>query len=88
MFHKADGKSAPYILIHAVQLQWLAKWAATIPPFTFWMEACGSAHQWGRRLAAYARTMRLLAAEFVEPSRRNFSPTRRMLACAAVRERR
>ena len=30
-----------------------AQWAVTIPPCAIGMEACGSAHHWGRQLAAY-----------------------------------
>jgi len=48
-----------------------AQWAATIPSCTFGMEACGSAHHWGRRLAAYGHTVRLMAAEFVKPFRKS-----------------
>jgi transposase len=48
-----------------------AQWAATIPPCTFGMEACGSAHHWGRRLAGYGHTVRLMAAEFVKPFRKS-----------------
>jgi len=48
-----------------------AQWAATIPPCTFGMEACGSAHHWGRRLMAYGHTVRLMAAEFVKPFRKS-----------------
>lgn len=48
-----------------------AQWAATIPPCTFGMEACGSAHHWGRRLRTYGHTVRLMAAEFVKPFRKS-----------------
>ena len=48
-----------------------AQWAATIPSCTFGMEACSSAHHWGRRLAAYGHTVRLMAAEFVKPFRKS-----------------
>jgi transposase len=48
-----------------------AQWAATIPPCTIGMEACGSAHHWGRRLATYGHTVRLMAAEFVKPFRKS-----------------
>ena len=48
-----------------------AQWAATIPPCTIGMEACGSAHHWGRRLAAFGHTVRLMAAEFVKPFRKS-----------------
>jgi len=48
-----------------------AQWAATIPPCTFGMEACGSAHHWGRRLTSLGHTARLMAAEFVKPFRKS-----------------
>jgi transposase len=48
-----------------------AEWAATLPPCTFGMEACSSAHHWGRRLAEYGHTVRLMAAEFVKPFRKS-----------------
>jgi len=48
-----------------------AQWAATIPPCTFGMEACGSAHHWGRRLTAYGHIVRLMATEFVKPFRKS-----------------
>ena len=40
-------------------------WAAAVPPCTVAMEACGSAHHWGRYFAARGHTARLIAAEFV-----------------------
>lgn len=48
-----------------------AQWVATIPACTFGMEACGSAHHWGRRLTTYGHTVRLMAAEFVKPFRKS-----------------
>jgi transposase len=47
------------------------QWAAMLPPCSFGMEACSSAHHWGRRLAAYGHTVRLMAAEFVKPFRKS-----------------
>jgi len=41
------------------------RWAATLPTCTVAMEACGSAHHWGRYFAARGHTARLIAAEFV-----------------------
>lgn len=46
-------------------------WAATLPPCTFGMEACSSAHHWARRLATYGHSVRLIAAEFVRPFRKS-----------------
>lgn len=41
------------------------RWAAALSPCTVAMEACGSAHHWGRYFAARGHTARLIAAEFV-----------------------
>ena len=45
------------------------RWATALPPSTVAMEACGSAHYWGRTFAARGHTARLIAAEFVVPFR-------------------
>jgi transposase len=46
------------------------RWAESLSePCTVAMEACGSAHHWGRFFAARGHTARLLAAEFVVPFR-------------------
>lgn len=44
-----------------------AEWAALLPACTMAMEACGSAHDWGRRLTAMGHTARLIAPDFVKP---------------------
>jgi len=41
------------------------RWAAQLPASHVVMEACGSAHHWGRWFAARGHTARLIAAEFV-----------------------
>jgi transposase len=41
------------------------RWAAALPRCIVAMEACGSAHHWGRYFAARGHTARLIAAEFV-----------------------
>jgi len=46
------------------------RWAAQLPPSNVAMEACGSAHHWGRWFAARGHTARLMAAEFVVPFRK------------------
>ena len=46
-------------------------WAEQLPPCTVVMEACGSAHHWGRWFAARGHTARLIAAEFVQPFRKS-----------------
>jgi transposase len=45
------------------------RWAGTLAPCTVAMEACGSAHHWGRYFAARGHSARLIAAEFVVPFR-------------------
>jgi len=46
-------------------------WAEQLPPSTVVMEACGSAHHWGRWFAARGHTAKLIAAEFVQPFRKS-----------------
>ena len=46
------------------------RWAAQLPPCNVAMEACGSAHHWGRWFAARGHTARLIAAAFVTPFRK------------------
>jgi transposase len=46
------------------------RWAEQLPSCTVAMEACGSAHHWGRWFAARGHTARLMAAEFVLPFRK------------------
>jgi transposase len=41
------------------------RWATALAPCTVAMEACGSAHHWGRFFAARGHAARLIAAEFV-----------------------
>jgi transposase len=48
-----------------------AAWAANLPPCTFGLEACSSAHHWARFLAVHGHTAKLLAAEFVVPFRKS-----------------
>ena len=46
------------------------RWAAQLSPCSVAMEACGSAHHWGRWFSAHGHTARLIAAEFVVPFRK------------------
>lgn len=46
-------------------------WAEALPPCSVAMEACGSAHHWGRWFAARGHSVRLIAAEFVQPFRKS-----------------
>jgi transposase len=67
----AADRAGHVLLYRQLSFNGFAQWAATIPPCTFGMEACGSAHHWGRQPAAYGHTVRLMAAEFVKPFRKS-----------------
>src|SRR3954465_2278733 len=45
----------------------LLAFLATLPPCTVAMEACGSAHYWGRDIAKLGHTVRLIAPAYVKP---------------------
>jgi transposase len=45
----------------------LAKFMANLPPCLVAMEACGSAHYWGRKFQSYGHEVRLIAPQFVKP---------------------
>jgi len=67
----AADREGQVLFYKQLSFRGFAQWAATIPPCTIGMEACGSAHHWGRRLAAFGHTVRLMAAEFVKPFRKS-----------------
>jgi transposase len=46
------------------------RWAEQLPRCSVAMEACGSAHHWGRWFTARGHVARLIAAEFVVPFRK------------------
>jgi transposase len=56
------------------------RWAVTLPACTFGMEACSTAHHWGRFLSAQGNKPKLMAAEFVAPFRKRYALTRLPLA--------
>lgn len=45
----------------------LAEFMANLPPCLVAMEACGSAHDWGRKFQSYGHEVRLIAPQFVKP---------------------
>ncbi|SFC02227.1 IS110 family transposase [Collimonas sp. OK412] len=45
----------------------MAAFFAKLPPALIGMEACGGAHHWARKLAAFGHQVRLMPAEFVKP---------------------
>jgi transposase len=49
----------------------VAEFFAQCEPAVVAMEACGSAHYWGRKLSGYGHEVRLIAAQFVRPFVKN-----------------
>jgi len=61
---------------------------STCPPATVVMEACGSAHHWGRKLRGFGHTVKLLPAQHVAKSRIGSKTDRRdCQAILAARDR-
>jgi transposase len=54
-----------------LSFQGFAEWAVKLPPCTFGMEACSTAHYWARFLAEHGHYPKLMAAEFVAPFRKS-----------------
>lgn len=52
---------------HRLTRAQFARFVATAPPATVLLEACGSAHYWGRTAAAAGHTVRLLPPHAVRP---------------------
>ena len=69
----AADKSGREIFSRQFNFAGFGEWAANLPPCTFGMEACSSAHYWARRLSGYGHTVRLIAGEFVNPFRKSRS---------------
>ena len=63
------------------------RWAAQLPSCKVAMEACGSAHYWGRELRALGHEVRLIPAAYMKPFvRRNKNDARDAAAiCTAIR---
>src|SRR4030095_13006922 len=64
--HGADSAGAVVFRKKLRRGQLLA-FLATLPPCTVAMEACGSAHYWGREIAKLGHTVRLIAPKYVKP---------------------
>src|SRR5215218_919506 len=64
--HGADSAGAVVFRKKLRRGQLLA-FLATLPPCTVAMEACGSAHYWGRAIAKLGHTVRLIAPAYVKP---------------------
>ena len=64
--HGVDEHGKPVLRrqIHRGQMRGLF---VNLPPCVIGMEACASAHYWGRTLEGYGHTVRLIAPHFVKP---------------------
>jgi transposase len=51
----------------ALKREQVIPYFANLPPCLIGMEACGSAHYWGRKLQALGHTVKLMAPQFVKP---------------------
>src|ERR671938_1146826 len=64
--HGADSAGAVVFRKRLRRGQLLA-FLATLPPCTVAMEACGSAHYWGREIAKLGHMVKLIAPAYVKP---------------------
>jgi len=64
--HGADSAGAAVFRKKLRRGQVLA-FLATLPPCTVALEACGSAHFWGREIAKLGHTVKLIAPAYVKP---------------------
>src|SRR5215203_4682728 len=64
--HGADSAGAVVFRKKLRRGQLLA-FLATLPPCTVAMEACGSAHYWGREITKLGHTVRLIPPSYVKP---------------------
>lgn len=55
------------VLRKQLRREQVAAFFANLPPCLVGMEACGSAHYWGRKLQALGHTVKLMAPQFVKP---------------------
>ena len=70
----AQDKTGHCVLSRNVKFKELAEWLVQLPEgCLIGMEACSSAHHWGRRMQAMGLQPRLMAAEFVQAFRKSKS---------------
>ena len=70
----AQDASGRCVLTRNVKFKELAEWLVQLPEgCLIGMEACSSAHHWGRRMQAMGLQPRLMAAEFVQAFRKSKS---------------
>src|SRR3954462_7764870 len=64
--HGADSAGA-VVFRQKLRRGQLLAFLATLPPCTAALEACGSAHYWGREIAKLGHTVRLISPAYVKP---------------------
>ncbi len=64
--HGIDERGKP-VLRKQLRRTQVAKFFGNLPPCVIGMEACASAHHWGRTLQQFGHTVRLMASQFVKP---------------------
>jgi len=64
--HGVDEQDRPVVRRQLKRSQ-LAEYFARLEPCLIGMEACATAHFWGRKLAALGHTVRLIAPKYVKP---------------------
>ena len=64
--HGVD-KHGQVVVPKALKRAELAEFFAKLPPCLIGMEACGTAHYWGRKLESFGHTVRLMAPQRVKP---------------------
>lgn len=64
--HAVDERGKA-VLRKQLRREQVAAFFANLPPCLIGMEACGSAHHWGRTLQRFGHSVRLMAPQFVKP---------------------
>ena len=63
------GAEGRMMLRKVLRRDQLLSWSASLSPCVMAMEACGGAHHWARELTRQGHTVRIIAAEYVQPFR-------------------
>ena len=64
--HGVDARGKA-VLRRQLRREQMAAFFVNLPPCLIGMEACASAHHWGRTLERFGHTVRLMAPQFVKP---------------------
>jgi transposase len=68
--HAVNGRGM-LVMRKVLRREVLLAWSAALSPCVIAVEACGGAHHWARELTRQGHTVRIIAAEFVKPFRKN-----------------